>query len=84
MSRLLISSSSRISQISGLNAARKFCSSEELSKTAFYDLHNELGGKMVSFAGYSLPVQVRKFRDIQDIKGVERFDFETDLNCLMM
>jgi aminomethyltransferase len=26
-------------------------------KTAFYDLHKELGGKMVPFAGYELPVQ---------------------------
>ena len=77
MSRLLISSSSRIPKISVANAARKFCSSEELSKTAFYDLHNELGGKMVSFAGYSLPVQVilpcvkhnrRKCSDIQNQK----------------
>jgi aminomethyltransferase len=30
---------------------------EALAKTAFYDLHVELGGKMVPFAGYSLPVQ---------------------------
>ena len=58
MSRLLLSSSSRVSQIAGGNTARQFCSAEGLSKTAFYDLHNELGGKMVSFAGYSLPVQV--------------------------
>lgn len=30
---------------------------EELSKTPLYDLHVELGGKMVEFAGYSMPVQ---------------------------
>lgn len=30
---------------------------ENLIKTAFYDLHLELGGKMVPFAGYHLPVQ---------------------------
>uniref|UniRef100_A0A7S2H2M8 Aminomethyltransferase n=1 Tax=Octactis speculum TaxID=3111310 RepID=A0A7S2H2M8_9STRA len=28
-----------------------------LEKTAFYDLHLSLGGKMVPFAGYELPVQ---------------------------
>jgi len=28
-----------------------------LLKTAFYDMHLELGGKMVPFAGYALPVQ---------------------------
>ena len=26
-------------------------------KTALYDLHIELGAKMVPFAGYSMPVQ---------------------------
>ena len=31
--------------------------SGDLLKTAFYDLHVEKGGKMVPFAGYSLPVQ---------------------------
>lgn len=29
-------------------------------KTALYEKHLELGGKMVSFAGYSLPVQYKK------------------------
>lgn len=33
------------------------CSTENLVKTAFYDLHLSLGGKMVPFAGYHLPVQ---------------------------
>ena len=28
-----------------------------LARTALYDLHVEMGGKMVPFAGYSLPVQ---------------------------
>lgn len=36
---------------------RCMCSTENLAKTAFYDLHLELGGKMVPFAGYHLPVQ---------------------------
>lgn len=31
-------------------------SSEALVKTACYDLHKELGGDMVPFAGYELPV----------------------------
>lgn len=31
-------------------------SSENLVKTALYDLHIELGGDMVPFAGYELPV----------------------------
>lgn len=30
--------------------------SEALVKTALYDLHGELGGEMVPFAGYELPV----------------------------
>jgi hypothetical protein len=59
MSRLLLSSSKRISRVGGSSIIRQLSGSEEvLSKTAFFDLHNELGGKMVSFAGYSLPVQV--------------------------
>ena len=38
-------------------SARRFSSSDELVKTSFYDLHESLGGKMVPFAGYHLPVQ---------------------------
>ena len=30
---------------------------EQLAKTPLYDLHVELGGKMVPFAGYQMPVQ---------------------------
>ena len=30
---------------------------EKLERTALYDLHLQLGGKMVPFAGYALPVQ---------------------------
>lgn len=36
--------------------ARGF-SCQSLLKTSFYDLHKELGGKIVPFAGYELPVQ---------------------------
>ncbi len=32
-------------------------SNEQLAKTPLYDLHLELGGKMVPFAGYEMPVQ---------------------------
>ena len=35
---------------------RTFASSENLVKTSLYDLHKELGGDMVPFAGYELPV----------------------------
>ena len=35
---------------------RTFASSEDLVKTSLYDLHKELGGDMVPFAGYELPV----------------------------
>lgn len=39
-------------------ASRAFSSdAAPLAKTALYDLHVKLGGKMVPFAGYSLPVQ---------------------------
>lgn len=38
-------------------SAVRRCSTEKLEKTAFYDLHLSLGGKIVPFAGYSLPVQ---------------------------
>ncbi len=38
--------------------ARNFSTAEApLVRTALYDLHVQLGGKMVPFAGYSLPVQ---------------------------
>jgi len=35
---------------------RTFATSEPLVKTALYDMHKELGGEMVPFAGYELPV----------------------------
>ena len=39
---------------------RLFSTDAPLVKTAFYDLHLHLGGKIVPFAGYHLPVQVRQ------------------------
>ena len=54
----------RRSQASTMRAAassvRRLASAaaaEKLERTALYDLHVELGGKMVPFAGYELPVQ---------------------------
>lgn len=38
---------------------RSFSSAAELKKTPLYDLHVALGGKMVPFAGYSMPVQYK-------------------------
>ena len=35
---------------------RTFAAEAPLVKTALYDLHKELGGDMVPFAGYELPV----------------------------
>ena len=37
-------------------AKRAFASDESLVKTSLYDWHKELGGDMVPFAGYTLPV----------------------------
>jgi Aminomethyltransferase folate-binding domain len=54
--QLLISST--ISK-QGWNSHRSFAaaaSSENLVKTSLYDYHKELGGDMVPFAGYELPV----------------------------
>ncbi len=35
-------------------------------KTPFFEVHKELGGKMVDFAGYSMPVQYDKFGVMQE------------------
>lgn len=41
-------------------AGRRFFASEsELKKTALYDFHVENGGKMVPFAGWSMPIQYK-------------------------
>lgn len=39
--------------------ARFFASDENLKKTVLYDLHVKHGGKMVPFAGWSMPVQYK-------------------------
>ena len=54
---LLLSSSKTLLQRSLRNStARRALGTEALVKTACYDLHKELGGDMVPFAGYELPV----------------------------
>lgn len=49
---------SKLTQRSAAAAASKrtFASSENLVKTSLNELHKELGGDMVPFAGYELPV----------------------------
>lgn len=49
----------RLSNKPALLAQRRFFSGTDgdLVKTSLYDLHLQLGGKMVPFAGYNLPVQ---------------------------
>ena len=43
-------------------------------KTAFYDKHLALGGRMVEFAGYSLPVQysgiIEEHRAVRNSAGL--------------
>eukprot|EP01041_Mallomonas_annulata_P006353 gene6353-12849_t len=41
----------------GAGVLRSFSTPASEIKTSLYDLHLEIGGKMVPFAGYSLPVQ---------------------------
>ena len=46
--------------VAGARSTRGFSSTEApLVKTTLYDMHLEMGGKMVPFAGYELPVQVQ-------------------------
>lgn len=48
---------SLIRNLKKVHTNRTFASSDEaLVKTALYDMHVELGGDMVPFAGYELPV----------------------------
>jgi len=42
-----------------VGVTRRYASTEALLKTVLYDDHVELGGKMVPYAGYSLPVQYK-------------------------
>ena len=56
---MLLNSARAIRNKVGLSSSvsRRAFSAEVLEKTAYYDAHVELGGKMVPFAGYELPVQ---------------------------
>ena len=60
VSNILRSASTRASTASATASVAKralaTASDEVLVKTALYDFHKELGGDMVSFAGYELPV----------------------------
>jgi aminomethyltransferase len=52
-----IAKASRVSSLARRTFAAAAAASEEtLVKTALYDMHKELGGEMVPFAGYELPV----------------------------
>ena len=51
-----LSNSNSIIAKRGFAAAAPASAEEPLVKTALYDLHKELGGDMVPFAGYELPV----------------------------
>jgi aminomethyltransferase len=46
---------------STLRAFGAAAAEENLKKTAMFSLHNEMGGKMVPFAGYELPVQFEQY-----------------------
>ena len=39
--------------------SRSFAADADLKKTPLYDFHVENGGKMVPFAGYSMPIQYK-------------------------
>ena len=62
MMRSSTTSFARAAAAANARAARRglageAASGEPLIKTMLYDLHLKLGGKMVPFAGYHLPVQ---------------------------
>ena len=42
-----------------LQQRRQFADASSLKKTVLYDYHVEQGGKMVPFAGYSMPIQYK-------------------------
>ena len=53
----MIATSTRLWRASGSKLAKRtLATAESLVKTALNDLHKELGGDMVPFAGYELPV----------------------------
>jgi aminomethyltransferase len=55
---MLASSKNLVSRVvPSRTVVRGFSAGETMLKTSLYDLHTELGGKIVPFAGYYLPVQ---------------------------
>lgn len=46
-------------QVSGTWLSRAFADDASLKKTVLYDLHVKTGGKMVPFAGWSMPIQYK-------------------------
>jgi aminomethyltransferase len=57
MEKMLSASRSTLRTLHNATTTSRFVSTESLKRTALYDLHLEMGGKMVPFAGYALPVQ---------------------------
>lgn len=53
---LLFQTKTTISKVYSRTFAAATASNENLIKTSLYDYHKELGGDMVPFAGYELPV----------------------------
>ena len=49
-----------INVIRGLSTSKFYKSDKTLEKTVYHDFHVSQGGKMVEFAGYSMPVQYGK------------------------
>jgi glycine cleavage system aminomethyltransferase T len=56
MNSIAKASRSSTSAVARRTFAAAAAGSEDLVQTALYDLHKELGGEMVPFAGYELPV----------------------------
>lgn len=50
---------SSVAPLAAPAAASRGFASEPLKKTPLYDFHVEQGGKMVPFAGYSMPIQYK-------------------------
>lgn len=51
-----------------LQAVRAFAAAANIAHTPLYDLHLELKGKIVEFAGYALPVQYSGVLPVQKYK----------------
>jgi hypothetical protein len=56
---VLVRSSNALRTTVAPTGARAFASDANLKKTVLYDYHVEHGGKMVPFAGWSMPIQYK-------------------------